>query len=92
MCLIADYHGPAGVEGVKKPLSDVVEILTPKDPNSVLPVPAVSKMIPLAPAAPVAVPQAAPVAPAAAAPAAFGAPGAPYGQPAQAPFGGYAAY
>lgn len=59
-------HDPTGVEGVKKPLSDVVEILTPKDPNSVLPVPAVSKLIPAA--APVAAPAAAP---AAAAPAAF---------------------
>jgi hypothetical protein len=38
-------HDPTGNEGVKKPLSDVVTILTPKDPNSVLPVPAVSKLL-----------------------------------------------
>jgi small subunit ribosomal protein S3e len=55
-------HDPTGAEGVKKPLSDVVEILTPKDPNSVLPVPAVSKLIPHAAPAPVQQQQAAPAA------------------------------
>ena len=44
-------HDPTGAEGVKKPLSDVVEILTPKDPNSVLPVAAVSKIREAPPAA-----------------------------------------
>ena len=66
-------YDPTGVNGVKTPLSDVVQILAPKDETSVLPVPAIAKMVPqqaAAPAAPVV--QQAPVVvqpPAAAAPA-----------------------